>query len=71
LVWFNKIYHLNFNLSLGAVTDGTAVSKDCPASDNFIMTPFAGAFDTNLENTLKFSSCSIRQFKNFLIRANG
>ena len=38
------------------------VSENCPTTDYFIMTPTISGFNTN-----RFSSCTIRQFKNYLL----
>ena len=42
-------------------------SEDCPAGNNKIMTAILG-FNNSL-NLLKFSTCSIRQFKGTLLNA--
>lgn len=57
-------------LSLGASHDGSPGSYDCPASNNFIMTPATGIYTSNLLNYQKFSNCSIFQLKKLLLTKN-
>ena len=60
--------------SLGAVHDGTVINSadasQCPASDNYIMTPNLGAF-SNPHNLYYYSNCSINQFKKTLLSSSG
>lgn len=54
--------------NLNALHDGeSGISAFCPASDNFLMTPGIGNFQNNLQNLLRFSSCSINAFKDYLL----
>ena len=55
---------MNLFLSLGAVHDGAYGAENCPPSNNNIMTPVAGSFDTMI---LTFSICSLNAFKKTLI----
>jgi hypothetical protein len=59
--------------SLGSFHDGyegETLSAPCPASDTYIMSPSRGAFDINTVNILKFSPCSVAQFKRLLLSAD-
>lgn len=46
------------------------LAANCLASDNYIMTPSIGLYQTNLLNLFKFSSCSIAQFKKTLLSSD-
>ena len=60
---------LIFLFSLGAGHDGGSddMYKSCPTTQNYVMTPVAGASSDNLLNALKFSSCSVNAFKSVLL----
>lgn len=65
IFYLDSIFSHNL-YSLGAYTDGSSDgtnSANCPASDNYIMTPIIGSISNNLVNLLKFSSCSILDMK--------
>ncbi len=61
----------SFSNSLGSPHDGSGDTLRCAISDNYIMAPTAGFFATNLNNTFRFSVCSIQKFKNLLIGPTG
>lgn len=54
---------------LGSSHDGDKNSAECPASDRYIMSPSKG-FDKP-QNSQKFSTCSVRNFKTLLLANNG
>ena len=55
---------MNLICSLGAYHDGGTEAKDCPASNNNIMTEVSGIFRKMI---LTFSSCSISAFKQTIL----
>jgi hypothetical protein len=67
-------FYFIFNLSLGSFHDGDgfgeALAGNCNASENYIMTPGIGLYQTNLLNQFKFSSCSVAQFKKTLLTSD-
>ena len=56
--------------SLGAVSDGSNINSQCPASLNNIMTPVFGGYSTS-NSLFYYSNCSINSFKSLLLTANG
>ena len=53
--------------NLGSAHDGSG--NLCLSSDSFIMSPIVSF--NNIQNTQKFSSCSIEYFKNYILAADG
>ncbi len=61
--------NLIFLFSLGVVHDGTGVASSCLATNSYIMAPGTGP-GSNASNLNYFSTCSISQFKTFLLTAD-
>ena len=61
--------NINIEFSLGVVHDGTGVASSCLATYSYIMTPVVGS-SSNATNLNSFSTCSVSQFKTFLLTAD-
>ncbi|KAH3713957.1 hypothetical protein DPMN_073759 [Dreissena polymorpha] len=66
------LLHLVLTCSLGAHHDGEkddATASACPPADKFIMVPAVSSFSPGVAYTVnpwRFSTCSVKQFKNYI-----